>query len=93
MNRIRAALPFLALAFAACSGAPEPAQTSAPTSAVAVIEATQVNEAPTPAIIGPCPVQWTCDEVRWYTTRATCQTSCGPSCFLEEHDNGHCIPR
>jgi hypothetical protein len=47
-----------------------------------------------PAIIGPCPFEWTCNEVVFYPTKPACVAACGSRpCSYDEYNNGHCIPR
>jgi hypothetical protein len=94
MKHISGFFPIFALVLSACGRAPEPPQASAP-AAKLVAQNTHVarGESSTQSFGAPCPVQWTCDHQRWFTTQAACTASCGPSCFLEEHDTGSCVPR
>jgi hypothetical protein len=92
MIRTNCFLTFLALTFSACGHAQDPSP--APVTVVAQTEAT--SESPIDMTIGPCPIQWTCNHASWFTSNSACSTSsacAGQTCFLEEHDTGHCIPR
>jgi hypothetical protein len=45
-------------------------------------------------IIGPCPYEWTCNSITFYTTKPACVAACGTKpCQYDEYNNGHCIPR
>ncbi|MEO7736209.1 MAG: hypothetical protein ABIY55_34945, partial [Kofleriaceae bacterium] len=69
MKHISCLLPAIALVLAACGRAPEPQQTSAP-KGVTQSSLVAQGESATPAIVGPCPFQWTCDHQRWYSTQS-----------------------
>lgn len=38
-----------------------------------------------------CPLQWTCDFIHYFSSLATCTTSCGGGCERDFNCNGHCI--
>lgn len=86
MIRISCVLSFV-LALSACVVAQEPDSdsTAAPT------ESTVVD-----GLNGPCPIQWTCDRVNWFTSFVACNTSsacAGKGCEPLDHQIDGCTPR
>jgi hypothetical protein len=50
------------------------------------------EEAEPSAVRGKCPQAWTCDNTKWYSTEAACNTSCGNgSCYLDYRCTIGCI--
>jgi len=82
---IATTLAIFALA-AGCSATPEPSsddgmKVKTPAAKETVESATSI-----------CPYLWTCDDVHFYSTQATCNTTtqCNGGCFQDFNCNGFC---
>jgi hypothetical protein len=42
-------------------------------------------------LLGPCPQQWTCQDLQWYSNQATCQANCSSTCFQDFHCMLGCV--
>ncbi|MDC0710644.1 hypothetical protein POL68_19365 [Stigmatella sp. ncwal1] len=80
----------LTLAGTGCGNA-QPVSTDEQVSTQGVSEQTG-SEQSSSALVGPCPLKWTCDYSAYYATKAACTTACGTNtCYRDYACNGTCI--
>lgn len=82
----------LALSLTACGTEAVQVPESEPAAAEQQVSVEEQDSRQSTALVGICPLKWTCDYTRYYTTQTQCATACGSNtCTRDYACTGTCV--